>query len=301
MALLNSANSGFHHVLLVLFRTLWSRDPSRPLEKYKLFELCVGSDGDQCLKDTFGFWQKAGFFIEKEGFVRIGEDYLTSNLLDKKLDVESAVNRLPLVLRRVIFDKSNTGDFWTEEGSLTGDIVRGLAWLLAQQVYEFNLLEDQKVNELEVRQLESAERILGNNVRRNALRRWVPFLGFARPVGGRLLIDPTLAIRDEISFIFGKKEKITAEKFVNELAVAIPVLDLGEYRMKVEERWKPSERFKSVERRLSPAFSFGIRNLEFMKIIELDYSSDTGNPYQIIDAENKELKSFTHVRRPQVG
>ena len=82
---------------------------------------------------------------------------------------------------------------------------------------------------------------ISNATRWNAFQRWACSLGFAWSTPtGRLVPDPTRAIREALPRIFDEQETFDGQTFVRALGSELPVLETGVYREFVQENWKRS-------------------------------------------------------------
>ncbi len=80
---------------------------------------------------------------------------------------------------------------------------------------------------------------ISNPTRWNAFQRWACSLGFAWSTpAGRLVPDPTKAIRDTLPRIFYEQKTIDGHTFVRSLGSQLPVLETGAYREFVQENWR---------------------------------------------------------------
>jgi hypothetical protein len=128
-----------------------------------------------------------------------------------------------------------------------------------------------------------------NDTRWVSFRRWACSLGFAWPdPGGRILPDPTPAIRDELPFVLSGSGEMTASGFLDAVARELPVLDRGIYRDHVVENMV-AERNRSD--RLTDSMSTAIRRLEREGSLRLE---------DLDDADRVELfdgSTISHVRK----
>lgn len=101
---------------------------------------------------------------------------------------------------------------------------------------------------------------ISNDTRWVAFQRWACSLGFAwRSPSGRLVPDPTPAVRDSIRAVFDKESTLDGQSFVVALGAQLPVLESGAYRRFVEENWKRAPISDGV---LSIATTDAFRRLE---------------------------------------
>lgn len=113
---------------------------------------------------------------------------------------------------------------------------------------------------------------IGNDSRFQAFRRWAPSLGFAwvDPTG-RVIPDPTPAIRDALPEIFESTKELTADAFVDALGNALPVLDGGECHEFVQQNWV---REPSDLDRLTEATSNALDRLKREGILDWEHRAD---------------------------
>jgi hypothetical protein len=80
---------------------------------------------------------------------------------------------------------------------------------------------------------------ISNDTRWVTFQRWACSLGFAwRSPSGRLVPDPTPAVRGAIRAVFDGESTLDGQSFVLALGAQLPVLESGAYRRFVEENWK---------------------------------------------------------------
>ena len=101
---------------------------------------------------------------------------------------------------------------------------------------------------------------ISNSTRWIAFQRWACSLEFAwRSPAGRLIPDPTPAMRDSIPAIFESESTLDGRAFVAALGAQLPVLDSGAYRRFVEKNWRRSSESDGP---LSAATTDALRRLE---------------------------------------
>ena len=130
---------------------------------------------------------------------------------------------------------------------------------------------------------------IGNATRWNTFRRWACSLGFAwvNP-SGRLVPDPTIALRDSLSDVFGGQEELAARDFVDKLAYSVPVVDGGRYREFVVSNW---QRAASESRGLTVPLTDALERLVTEGSIIFDDRADAA---RVAKADGS---TFSHVRR----
>jgi hypothetical protein len=87
-----------------------------------------------------------------------------------------------------------------------------------------------------------AGNLIQNGSRWKIFCNWARFLGFGwKAKSGLLVPDPTEAVRDALPQVFGDARELEARSVVNAVAQAIPVLDGGTYRQKLEAELKKTQ------------------------------------------------------------
>jgi hypothetical protein len=293
MTILNIANDGYYNVLIALYRTVFSE---RKIDKKHLINLCSDQSDDSRLKvqQTLTSWLQLGLFVEAGDQLSIAEK--SRKTIGKSKDLKLATRKLPCILRQIIFSKENNDKFWDRKNSRTADLTRGLAWLMAQDIYAFDLGSHPKVQEKEFGQVKDKERqLVQNDVRWNGLRTWASYLGFLWN-SKQVMIDPTTALREDLPLIFKNKTELSSDEFLKSIASVIPVLDGGEYRQKVEGILDQSTWRKPEKRELlSTSLSRALWRLDEALLIRLDERADVGSTRILQRSGGIEFKSFTHV------
>lgn len=291
MSVLNQASDGQFNVLISLVRALIRFGPR---SRQDLLKLCgAGFPGvqDGKLAQTLNRWVELGLLTDGD-HVSIGEPYRSQ--LGK--DADLAELRLPGCVREIALAEANNQRFWENEGSKSADLTRALAWLLAQDIFELDASSADTVMKLESVQFkDTGRRIIQNDTRWNGLRTWMSYLGFARH-GSPISIDPTVAVKEVLTRVFIDDAVMTASAFVEALAVTLPVLDNGAYRLKVEEAMDERAWPRPKAGWLSTALSRSIQRIEFERLIELDQRSDASEGATLTGRGQRAWRQFTHVR-----
>lgn len=294
MSILNQASDGLFNVLIVLVRALVRFGPR---ERDELIRICGGAadpvDPSQ-LSRTLNRWTELGLFVDEKGTLALAEMYLS--LLGNNPDDAEA--RLPKVARTVAFLPGNNSRFWESEEARSADLSRGVAWMLAQDVYSLDVNSD-RLAELEGSQLidSSNKKIVQNNTRWNGLKTWMLYLGFARD-GMQWVVDPTDALRDALPDIFGSSRELTGPAFVESAALVLPVLDRGIYRIQVEAILKDRAFPRPREGYLSTSLSRALQRLDREGSIKLSKSSDTKGVVALSGTNLRTWREVSHVSLP---
>lgn len=297
MSILNQASDGLFNVLIVLVRTLVRFGPKG---REDLILACGGAadafDTSQ-LTRTLNRWTELGLFGENMGAIIIAEPYRSA--LGKSADDAEA--RLPKVARTVALLQANNTRFWESEEARSADLSRGVAWMLAQDVYTLDANSD-RLAELEARQLidSGSQKIAQNNTRWNGLKTWMLYLGFARD-GMQWVVDPTEALRDALTNIFGPSRELSGPAFVDRTASVLPVLDGGAYRVQVEAALKESAWPRLRAGLVSSSLSRAIQRLDREGFITLSNRSDPEGVVTLIGSNARTWRDVSHVGLVQAG
>ena len=236
MSLLNRAGDGIYSALIVIYKLLLE-EGAMPRER--IIGLCTPPPPNDrnMVPATLNTWVDFGLFD-----VLAGGNISLSRKISR---ADHAMENLPRLARRLVLLEENNPDLWGSEKAKAGDFTRALCWLLAQDVYEVELLGWQPAQELLMKQVPASLRpgidrgLIQNDTRWNGLKAWAVWLGFGwlgKHPKRVFMIDPTPAVQDALPAIFGRKHSMLASEVVTGLAKAIPVLDEGSYRKKVEAK-----------------------------------------------------------------
>ena len=297
MSILNMASDGLFNVLIILVRALVKFGPQSRENLLALSGAKFDVIDPSKISMSLGRWTELGLFTDVDGSISLSEIHKKS--LTNSPDV--AELRLPKVLRSIIFAPENNVQFWSTEENRSADCTRGLAWLLAQNVYTLDTGSHKSINQLESEQiLDESRRMFQNDTRWNGARTWSVYLGFARQ-GATLVIDPTPALRESLDEIF-TTDRMTARDFVDRSAEVLPVLDGGTYRYQIEEVLKDTSWQKPPSNFVSTSLSRAIKRLLQEGLIADDRRSDTDAGINLMGFRDEAWLSITHLRRlPRSG
>lgn len=295
MTVLNIANDGYFNVLIVLYRAIAVYGP---MEKDRLLTLCsAGPNSDpNRLRQTLNRWTQFGLFVEEKNKIDLVSDIKKKGAGNRKSGRHDD-SLLTSQVRHILFRDKNNERFWDKEKTLCADLTRGLAFLLAQDIYTTDLGSHAKVQKIEQLQVPDEDRrILQNDVRWNGLRSWGNYLGFIWQ-GNALIIDPTRALREDLRLVFGSAETLSATDFILRIADVLPVLDGGRYRVEVESaldtvHWKKPSR----EDLLSTSLSRALWRLNQSGHLLFETRADAGDGRSLQRSDGQDWIRFTHVR-----
>jgi hypothetical protein len=271
MTVLNTPNDGSYNVLMVLFRALKELGP---IEEEQLRAYCSPGLDEQPerLRHTLNRWRALGLFQHKDGKIHLGEDLAFSG------DEEASLSELSGLVRPLVFKDANNEAFWDSEKSKCADLTRGLAWLMAQDIYKARLGDTAATQALESEQLVDAERrIIQNGTRFEALRVWGLALGFLWNAEAPV-IDPTGAIGEELERIFAGSSELTAAQLQTRIATVFPIMDGGRYRLEMEKALNPATWSAPASQEiLSTSLSRALWRLNEEGRLVLSHPSDSGD------------------------
>lgn len=291
MTILNQASDGIYPQLVTAFRAMVS---CGPIEAEELKRICSISSG------VLSKWTQLGLFEEQpDGKLKLSASFPKKR--GESLDV--LTERLPHVCRHLLIDESHYAPLWPPtlgpkpadiDTGTTADFVRGLAWILCQDIYTFPSGAT-SVESIENEQTTAGKFIFVNATRWPGMHAWARFLGFVTGSDSTFLIDPTVAVREELPAIFNESRQLTADLFVKELASRLPVFDFGKYRELIEatldeERWR-----RPPDGHLSMSLSLALRRLDLDNTIRLTTQSDAGQGFALCGRQYKTWDRFTHI------
>jgi hypothetical protein len=271
MSILNQASDGLPNVLVVLYDAL--ARSTRPVARDELIEAVApkgvaNEDGKQA-RQTLGRWIELGLFNETSDGVDLSQrpQQRWENDADLIAHVRAAARARAL-------HPDNNPDLWATESARAADFTRSVAWILAQDVYRplYSTLEAAERGQL----VDGTAPLMQNNTRRTGLKAWGQFLGFLRPVlRPEIEIDPTVAIRDVLPDLLGPGQSLPVASFIDELAMALPVLDGGVWRREVQAHMRQEALPPVAEGQLSTSLSRALLNLMRNEEIFLENRADT--------------------------
>ncbi len=300
MTILNNENDGLYSELIVLFRAVAH---SKKIKFDELIYLCSPIServsGSKRLKNTLRSWEQLGLFIRDEENIQINLELFRQ----KKETADILTEKLPGVARRLLLKAENCLPLWnddldsdTEKGNGTSaDFVRGLSWVLTQEIYNFPKVWEGQVEKIALDQLLSGRKIFSSGFRFNAFRHWARFLGFAAGESREFQIDPTTAIRDSLLEIFGNETEISGERFLSSLSKQLPVLDFGRDRQEVEASLNHSSWRAPAAGHLSMSLSFALKRLDANNTLRLKGRADTGSSFRLTGQNFRTWGGFESV------
>lgn len=293
MTILNNTSDGLHPELIVLFRVVAYLGK---VEAEELIRICFpGAVSDASvisrLRGALSRWTQLGLFAETKGDIYLDDRFVKV----RKEEIDDFTCKLPAFCRHLVLEEKNALPLWGESSAVAADFVRGITWLLAQNIYEFPTTWTGGAENIENVQIVGGKKVVQNDTRWTNLRFWARYLGFASGDSGSFQIDPTLAIRDELPLIFGGQRELPAKDFLGALSTQLPVLDYGVYRQEVESNLSTTTWRKPVEGHLSMSLSLALRRLDLNGTIKLKGQADAGTSLRLTGQNYRTWIGFESV------
>lgn len=270
MSLLNLTADGLPNVLVVLHAAVL-RMGQRGITEAGLLEAVapaaiVSDDGDMARK-TLRSWIEIGLF-RREGAQIFANAYPEGVRAANAAMLRDFTRR---AATKAALSASANADIWGKAGS--ADLTRTLAWMLTQNVQSTDFSE---LLALEGKQLITADReFMRNDSRLSGLKQWARFLGFSREPFAD--IDPTVALRDALPEIIAPGQSMSADAFLERVAVVLPVLDRGAWQVEVLNNISPEPVYVRTSGALSTALSRALLSLRASRELVLRQRSDSGS------------------------
>ncbi|REE06569.1 hypothetical protein B0G71_8249 [Paraburkholderia sp. BL27I4N3] len=300
MTVINQAGDGLYSQLISLARAVAKYGP---IAKEDLLAMCALPTTDEGadpvitrLRMTLTRWTQLGLFVDDDSGIGLTFD------TDRAEPSDEFSDRLPAMCRSHVLKAENCTPIWapsnekTEDGAgRSADFVRGIAWSLMQDIYTLPGATEE-IEALETAQIESPRFVFMNKTRWPGFRGWGRFLGFATGNDSTFLLDPTEAVRAELSAILEPKQAVAADEFVNALAKRLPVIDRGQYRRQVEDVLRANVLRRLPDDHLSMSLSLALRRLSLDGTIALENKADAGVSLALTGRGYRTWDRFTHVR-----
>jgi hypothetical protein len=296
MTILNNTSDGLHPELIVLFRTVTFLGE---VDVDDLIRLCFPPDvtNDALvlsrLKGSLSRWIELGLFVKTDkNTIQLDSRFVKG----KKESLEEFTNKLPSITRHILLEDKNSRPLWNEKSSaVASDFVKGISWLLAQDIYGFPSTWNGGAEGIHNLQVNNDVSIFQNDTRWNNLKHWARYLGFATGDGGSFQIDPTQAIKEELPLIFDGQKDLPAKDFLLKLSSQLPVFDGGIYRQEIEKNLNTTTWRRPDEGQLSMSLSFALQRLALNRKIKLYGKSDTGSSFRLAGKDYRIWIGFEFV------
>jgi hypothetical protein len=135
----------------------------------------------------------------------------------------------------------------------------------------------------------------GNDTRWGGFRAFATLLGFAWETPRTLFPDPTTVLRDELQELFGGEETLLQEEFFRRLALRVPVLDHGVYRVEIERSLKQRYQTRSEKGAVSASLSRAMFRLQAEGDITWERKSDSLSLAQLTMPNTLNTIAISHI------
>jgi hypothetical protein len=174
------------------------------------------------------------------------------------------------------------------------------AWYAVQDTRVFYDLAEQKYfpqfNADMASSQETDEQRLFNDTKLNGWRKWAIFLGlgWSMKINGREIVvpDATRRLRAALPTLFQEGTHMALEQFIERLGRVCPELDGGKL---FTYCWQASRSSEVQGNRLSLMVSTGLRTLDRLQAVRLEYRADALNIWQLYPAQGSVHQQLTHV------
>lgn len=294
MSILNLASDGLPNILVVLYDVL--ARSTRPVSQDELVEM-VAPDrvvANDKVRQTLARWIELGLFVKSKEGIELLER--PQKRLRNDADL---IAKVRAASRDRALHPENNMDLWATESARAADFTRAMAWTLAQDVYRPLSSTWESLQHSQM--VDGTGSVITNTSRFSGLKAWGQFLGFLRPVlASEIEVDPTVAIRDVLPSLLKAGEGMPVANFIDGLAMKMPILDRGTWRLEVLSCMKPDALPSMAEGQLSSSLSRALLNMMRKEEFFLENRSDTrsGVVFTGRDGVREDLR-FTWIRRAE--
>ncbi|MDI1450818.1 protein DpdG [Polyangium sp. 6x1] len=295
MTLLNRANNGHVPSMMVLWRTARVFCPT---SRARLETLCrprANAGDSRMMSYTFATWRALGLFEGDDEHVRLASPFDVIDQVDTEA-LRTAV--LELLLRPenspTLLD-SDTSD----EISRASDFVRVATWALAQDPYRLASSNQDRV--LEQASAQGIALFKGDG-RWVSFQEWAYFVGLGVMTRLGLVMNPARAVREVLSgrhalVALSAEEDVPLTTFLSDLAKALPVVDGGAYRVRLDDVFR-AKNHSFAPHQLSPALALALLQLDHEGVIILsDRPGDVATRLSLLGRARAVVRTASHIRR----
>ena len=292
MSILNRPSDGLFNVLIVLVRCLAARGA---MHREKLLNLCAPPSAvksQERAAQTLNRWIQLGLLNEDE-FGNINVNVTIQSKLRRR---GSDTDELAKIIRSLVLSPENNERFWESENNGSADFTRAVCWMLAQNVFDFEVVGHTDVQELEVAQLRNLAAFT-NDTRWAGFKSWAVFLGFGwtgRYPNDVFVIDPTAAVRDALPQVFEGSRELRQSVFLTRLAELLPVIDGGEHRTRVEQKIDRSVWSATESDQVSSSLSRALNRLHECGELVLDERADA-EKRSLLGRKSRVVRDVSHI------
>ena len=292
MSILNRPSDGLFNVLIALVRCLGAEGA---MSCDKLLNMCAPPsvvESQVRATQTLNHWVQLGLFEQDEQGVVSLNAKLPKEV--RRRDIENG--ELVKAVREIVLAPENNERFWESEVNRSADFTRAVSWMLAQNVFNFELVGHTEVQKVEVAQLRNLGAFT-NDTRWAGFKSWAVFLGFGwigRHPSDAFVIDPTAAVRDALPQVFEGSRELRQSVFFSRLANILPVVDGGDYRMRVEQKIDRSAWPAMAPEHVSTSLSRALNRLHESGDLTLEQRADA-EKRGLLGRNWRVLRNVSHI------
>ena len=295
MSILNRPSDGLFNMAIVLHRAIL-HEGAMPREKLlALVAPPAVNESQQMARSTLNTWVELGLFaVSDDDVVQLAPDLSWPR---RKEDAEAALSS---IIRRLVLAPQNNERFWEADDNHSADFSRAVSWMLAQDVSATRFTSHGSTQWVAIEQLRNQDlAVFTNDTRWVGFKSWVHYLGFGLNADV-FLIDPTIAVREQLASVFGASNELPVIEFLARLAQELPVVDGGQYRREVESQLKPTHWKQPAPSEVSTSLSRALLRLHFGNSIRLDDRSDAPARVSLLGQFCRVVRTVTHVMKKGV-
>lgn len=315
MSVINNANPGSHIPLLhfidrLVNRHFFKKNKSsdflaisdifssnmpeylfRKEEKDEQEQFEINKNSEKKLRETLHFWKEYGLWEENGDGIKAWSEFSNDENLGERISLTLFKERLDIV-----------------DGTGVEPLIRGMALFLCLDSFTFSGGSFFKSTEIETivgrylpQRTENGTRLTINPYETSIFANYGLLLGFLEKVTkDQFVVDPTRLIRPAVNKIFknaDNRSEMPVEEFLIQLRDMLPVIDGGEYRIKIEQliRTKVKDWKAMPEHELSASLSQALYRLNLEGVIFLIPKSDAEKTVQLNLPGNK-TRPVSHIR-----
>jgi hypothetical protein len=243
-------------------------------------------------RKTLTRWKQLGFFTETAGRIELSDEVAAVGADD--------LGALRTKVLRMVLTPANNPEFDTDgagdlESTKASDCTRAAAWALAQDPYSFPTKYKGGAEALQDEQ-GVKPRPFTNDTRWSGFIEWASFLGFgwsSARVG--FVPVPWFAVKAVLGDVFGDSREMSQADFFQRLAHALPIVDGGAYRDRIDSQTTRRWRDESPTE-VSPSLSAALLTLEASGDLRLEERSDAPQR-MLLGRGGRPLHRVSHIER----
>jgi hypothetical protein len=134
-----------------------------------------------------------------------------------------------------------------------------------------------------------------NDAEYAGLIEWLTFLGFVNQDHGKLVIDPTRAVKDSLKTIFNSQKTMPIREFIKSLGKILPVMDGGNYHQQTMDVMGVKQWVFNYEKQISSSLSLALHRLEIAAVIRIEPGADDVNSIEMLGPLGLPLRVISNI------